>query len=197
MDHQRVSESIARQLAQVWAIHKEPAFVEYLRQTFGCEPREPVRFAGIFSLQVIGGYFFPDLPAGPGPIVERLWLMDDRGFRASSLDEFRAAENLESDNPLVHFEPGSASYELIDSQPWLLVYPQFKFCVRDDRLIYYEQFGFSAGCTKIGKLVVSDRVNIEATRITTKLWQGRLERKLWHAEPSAAEDRDCGGSCDP
>ena len=79
MDHQGVCESVARQLGQVWAIHRTPVFVEYLRRTFGGEPREPVRFAGIFSLLMIGGYFFPDLPAGPGPIVERLWLTDDAG----------------------------------------------------------------------------------------------------------------------
>src|SRR5262249_36580409 len=159
-----ISESIARQLAQVWAIHRAPAFVEYLRQTFGCEPREPVRFAGVFCLRMIGGYFFPDLPAGPGPVVEGLWLAGDTGVRASSMDEFLSAANLESDNPLMVCDPsrasgwrrliGWASQKPIGSQPWLLVYPRFKFCVRGDRLIYQEQFGISAVCTKVGELVV-------------------------------------------
>src|SRR5215204_4055438 len=92
----RISESIARQLAQVWAIHRTPAFVEYLRQTFGCESRKPVRLAGIFSLQMIGGYFLPDLQAGRGPVVERLWLTDDTWFHASSMGELLSVENLES-----------------------------------------------------------------------------------------------------
>src|SRR5690349_14243600 len=127
MEHQVVSESIANQLAHIWAIHRSPAFVEYLLQTFGCEPLKPVGFAGIFSLQMIGGYFYPDLPPGRGPIVERLWLMDDTGFRPSSMDELRSVENLESENPLVVYDPSRASYKLIGSQPWLLAYPRFKF----------------------------------------------------------------------
>ncbi len=175
MDQQFVSDSIAYQLAQVWAIHRTPAFAEYLLKTFGCEPLKPVGFAGIFSLQMIGGYFYPDLPPGTGPVVERLWLTDDRGFRPSSVDELRSVENLESDNPLVVYEPSRASYALIDcSQPWLLVYPRFKFFVRDDKLIYYEQFGFSAGCTKVGRSVMSDRVNIQDVCVTRTIWQGRL-----------------------
>ena len=76
---------------------RTPAFVEYLLQTLGCEPLKPVRFAGIFTLQMIGGYFFRDLPAGPGPVVERLWLTDDAGFRASSMTELLAAENWRGD----------------------------------------------------------------------------------------------------
>jgi len=175
MDHQFVLESIAQQLAHVWAIHRDPAFVEYLLQTFGCEPLKPVRFAGIFSLQMIGGYFFQDLPAGPGPIVERLWLMDDTGFRPCSMDELRSVENLESDNPLVVYDPSRASYKPIRSQPWLLVYPRFKFCVKDDNLIYYEQFGFSAGCTKVGKLFISNHLNIQGVCITRTIWQGYLK----------------------
>jgi len=35
MNHQFVPKSIAHQLAHVWAIHRAPAFVEYLLQTFG------------------------------------------------------------------------------------------------------------------------------------------------------------------
>ena len=176
MDHQIVSESIARQLAHVWAIRRTTAFVDYLLQTFGCEPLEPVGFAGIFSLQMVGGYFFPDLPAGPGPIVERLWLMDDTGFRPSSLDELRSVENLESDNPLVVYDPSRKSYELIaTSQPCLLMYPRLKFCVRDDNLIYYEQFGFFAGCTKVGKLIMGNRLSIENVRTTRTIWQGHLQ----------------------
>jgi len=126
MDHQRLPESIARQLAQVWAIHRTPAFVEYLRQTFGCEPQKPVRFAGIFCLQMIGGYFFPDLPAGPGPVIEGLWLTDETGFGVSSMDAFRLADHptlldgsLESDNPLVVYNQVHARTELISSQPYL------------------------------------------------------------------------------
>jgi hypothetical protein len=183
LDHQRLPESIARQLAQVWAIHRTPAFVEYLRQTFGCEPRKPVRFAGIFCLQMIGGFFFPDLPAGPGPVVEGLWLTDDTGFHASSMGELRSAENLdplqgsvESDNPLVIYNPSRVSYEPISSRPCLFVYPRFLFCVRGDGLIYTESFGNSAWCTKVGKLVVSDRVHAQDTRITTRMWQGQLVR---------------------
>jgi hypothetical protein len=175
MDPQFVPESIARQLAPVWAIHQTPAFVEYLLQTFGCEPLKPVRFAGIFTLQMIGGYFFPDLPAGPGPIVERLWLTDDTGFRPSSLDELLPVGNLESDNPLVVYDPSRASYKPIRSQPWLLVYPRFKFCVRDDTLIYYEQFGFLAGCTKVGKLVISDRISVQDLCVTKTTWQGHFK----------------------
>ena len=184
MDHERVSENVARQLAQVWAIHRTPAFVEYLRQTFGGEPQKPVRFAGIFCLQMIGGYFFPDLPAGPGPVVEGLWLTDDTGFRASSMDELLSADNvdrdnplemnLDSDNPLEVYDPSRGSYEPISSQPYLFIYPRFLFCVRGDRLIYIETFGFFAWCKKVGKLVVKERVQIENTRVTTKLWQGRL-----------------------
>jgi hypothetical protein len=175
MHHEIVSESIARQLAHVWAFRRTPAFVDYLLQTFGCEPLEPVGFAGIFTLQMIGGYFFPDLPAGPGPIVERLWLMDDMGFRPSSLAALRSVENLEGDNPLVVYAPSRASYKPIRSQPWLLVYPRFRFCVRDDTLIYHEEFGFLAGCKKVAKLVISDRVNIEEVRTTWTSWQGHLK----------------------
>jgi hypothetical protein len=175
VDHQFVSESVAHQLAaNVWAIHRASAFVEYLLQTFGCEPLNPVRFAGIFSLQMVGGYFYPDLPPA-APVVERLWLMDDRGFRPSNMDELRSAENLESDNPFVVYNQSHLSYKLINSQPWLLVYPRFKFCVRDDSLIYYEQFGFHAGCTKVGKLVISDQVNIQDVRIIRTIWQGSMK----------------------
>jgi hypothetical protein len=184
LDHQLVSESIARQLAGVWATHRTPAFVEYLRQAFGCEPRQPVRFAGIFSLQMIGGYFFPDLPAGPGPVVEQLWLTDDTGFRASSMRELCATDNLESDNPLVVYDPARRSLEPIGSQPCLHVHPRFMFLVRGDGLIYREMFGFSAGCTKVALLGGSDRVQIRETRITNKLWQGRFV-VMEHAEPSA------------
>ena len=182
MDHQHVCESVACQLAQVWAIHRTPAFVEYLRQTFGGEPREPVRFAGIFSMQMIGGYFYPDLPAGPGPVVERVWLTDDAGFRASSVGELLSVEDrengvaiaLESDNALVVYDPSRVSSEPISSQPCLFVYPKFLFCVRGDGLVYIENFGYSAWCKKVGELVVSDRVQIQNTRIRTKMWQGRL-----------------------
>jgi hypothetical protein len=171
MDHQFVAESIARQLAGVWAIRRTPAFVDYLLQTFGCEPLQPIGFAGIFSLQMVGGYFYPDLPPA-APVVERLWLMDDTGFRPSNMDELRSAENLESDNPLVVYGPSRASYKLINSQPWLLVYPRFKFCVRDDIVTYYEQFGFHAGCSKTGKLVINDRVSIQDACVTKTTWQG-------------------------
>src|SRR5262245_18807465 len=174
MDPQFVAESVARQLAHVWAFHETPAFVDYLLQTFGCEPLKPVRFAGIFSLQMIVGYFFPDLPAGPGPIVERLWLTDDTGFRPSSMNELLPVENLESDNPLVIYDPSRASYKPIRSQPWLFVYPRFKFCVREDELIYLEHFGWPATCTKVGKLVVTDRVNIQHVCTTWTIWQGFL-----------------------
>ncbi len=187
MDPGVVSESIARQLAHVWAIHRTPAFVEYLLQTFGGEPRKPVRFAGIFSLQMIGGYFFPDLPAGPGPVVEGLWLTDDAGFRASSMRELLSAENLE-DNRLEVYNPSRGSYEPISSQPCLFVYLRFLFCVRGDGLIHIENFGFVAWCKKVGKLVVSDQVQIQDTRIKTKMWQGRLVGMEEHAEPPAAAD---------
>ena len=190
MDHQPLSESIARQLAQVWAIHRTPAFVEYLRQTFGGEPRKPVRFAGIFCLQMIGGYFFPDLPAGPGPVVEGMWLTDDTGFRASSMDEMLSAENpahlevcgrrmpssLESDNVLVVYDPAHACDEPISSQPCLFVYPKFLFCVRGDGLVYIENFGYSAWCKKVGKLVVRDRVQIQDTRVTMGMWEAQIPR---------------------
>ena len=171
-----VSESVAHQLASVWAIYRTQGFVEHLLQTYGCEPLKPVKFAGIFTLQMIGGYFYPDLPPGRGPIVERLWLIDDTGFRPSNIEELRSKENLESDNPLVVYDsPPASSYEPIDcSQPWLLVYPRFKFCVRDDRLIYYEQFGFSVASTQVGKLVISDRVNIQDVSVTRTIWQGQL-----------------------
>jgi len=184
LDHQRVCESIARQLAHVWAIHRMPVFVEYLRQTFGGEPRKPVRFAGIFCLQMIGGYFFRDLPAGPGPVVEGLWLTDDTGFRASHMDELLAAEKLESDNPLVVYDPSRGSFEPIGSQPYLFVYPRLLFFVRGDGLIYIENFGYDAWCKKVGKLVVCDRVRIQDTRITTKMWQGRFVEAEQHAEPA-------------
>jgi hypothetical protein len=181
MYHRRLVESIARQLAQVWAIHRTPAFVEYLRQTFGGEPQKPVRFAGIFCLQMIGGYFFPDLFAGPGPVIEGLWLTDETGFGVSSMDSFRLADHptlldgsLESDNPLVVYHPAHARTELISPQPCLFVYPKFLFCVRGDGLIFIENFGYSAWCKKVGELVVSDRVQIQNTRIRTKMWQGRL-----------------------
>jgi hypothetical protein len=175
MDHQFVSESVAHQLAtNVWAVHRASGFVEYLLQTFGSEPLNPVGFAGIFSLQMVGGYFYPDLPTA-GPVVERLWLMDDTGFRPSNMDELRSAENQESDNPFVVYDPSRLSYKLINSQSWLLVYPRFKFCVRDDTLIHYEQFGFHVGCTKVGKLVISDRVNIQDVRITWTIWQGSMK----------------------
>ncbi len=198
----RISESIARQLAQVWTIHRTPAFVEYLRQTFGCEPLKPVRFAGIFSLQMIGGYFFPDLPAGPGPVVERLWLTDDTGFRASSLGELMSVEKLEngfrtaleSDNALVVYDPSRVSSEPISSQPCLFVYPRLLFFVRGDGLIYIENFGYCAWCTKVGKLLVSDRVHAQDTRITKRMWQGQLVGMESHAEQSTAADggRDPG-----
>src|SRR5262245_46903780 len=182
LDQQRVCESVACQLAQVWAIHRTPAFVEYLRQTFGGEPREPVRFAGIFIMQMIGGYFYPDLPAGPGPVVEQVWLTDDTGFRASSMNEYRSVEDrengvviaLESDNMLVVYDPSRACSEPISSQPCLFVYPRFFFFVRGDGLIHIENFGYSAWCKKVGKLVISDRVQIQDTRIRTNMWQGRL-----------------------
>jgi hypothetical protein len=175
MDHQLVCESIAQQLAQVWAVHRTPAFVAYLLETYGCVPRQPVQFAGIFSLQMIGGYLFPDVPAGPGPVIERLWLTDATGFHESNTRELLSAEKLQSDNPLVVYEPSRASYEPIDSHPWLHVYPQFRFCVGGDRLRYHEHFGFCVGCTKHAKLVVSDRVHIQDTRIQFKLWRGRQE----------------------
>ena len=99
--------------------------------------------------------------------------MDDTGFRPSSMDELRSVENLESDNPLVVYDPSRASYELISAQPWLLVYPRFRFFVRDNNLIYHEVFGFRAGCKKVGKLVISDRVNIQDVSVTWTIWQGR------------------------
>jgi len=204
LDHQLVCESVACQLAQVWAIHRTPAFVEYLRQTFGGEPRKPVRFGGIFIMQMIGGYFYPDLPAGPGPVVERVWLTDDTGFRASSVSELLSVEDrengiaiaLESDNVLVVYDPSGVCSEPISSQPCLFVYPRFLFFVRGDGLIYIENFGYSAWCTKVGKLVVSDRVQAQDTRITTRMWQGQLERIEPHAEQSAPADggRDSGSS---
>lgn len=175
MDHQRVCESVACQLAHVWAIHRTPAFVEHLRQTFGCEPQKPVRFAGMFSLQMIGGYFFPDLPAGPGLVIEGLWLTDDTGFHASSMGELLATEeNLESDNPLLVYDPSHVSGEPISSQPCLFVYPRFLFCVRGDELMYIESFGYCAWRRKVGKLVVNDRVRIYDTHVPAKMWQGRL-----------------------
>jgi hypothetical protein len=203
LDHQRLPEGIARQLTQVWATNRTPAFVEYLRQTFGCEPRMPVRFAGIFSLQMIGGYFVPDLPAGPGPVVEGMWLTDDTGFRASSMDEMQSAENpalhkgcdrrilssLESDNPLVVYDLAHARDEPISAQPYLFVYPKYFFCVRGNELIYIENFGYSAWCTKVGKVVLSDRVQIQNTRITKRMWQGHLVGMEEQAEPGDAPDR--------
>ena len=196
MDHQLVCESVACQLAQVWAIHRTPAFVEYLRQTFGGEPREAVRFAGIFSMQKIGGYFYPDLPAGPGPVVERVWLTDDTGFRASSVSELLSVEDrenglaiaLESDNALVVYDPSRVSSEPISSQPCLFVYPRVLFFVRRDELIYIENFGYSAWCRKVGKLVVSDRVYAQDTRITTRMWRGTLVGMESHAEQGATAD---------
>jgi len=175
MDNWLIAENIAKQLTQVWTIHRDPGFVDYLLQTFGCEPLKPVRFSGIFSMQMIGGYFFSDLPAGPGPIVERLWLMDDTGFRESGLDELRPVENVESDNPLVVYEESRVSYNPIRSQPLLLAYPRIKFAVRDDKIIYYEMFGFGAGCSKVGNVVVNDRVIITELGITTTSWQGRFK----------------------
>ena len=174
MDPQAVSESVARQLAQVWAIHRTPAFVEQLLQTYGCEPLKPVRFAGIFSLQMIGGFFFPDLPAGPGPVVERLWLMDDSGFRPANMDELRSVENLASDNPLVVYDSSRASYDLIGPHPRLHAYPRFRFCVRDSSLVYHEEFGFKAGCRKAAKLVISNEVYIQDVCVQWTIWQSRL-----------------------
>lgn len=182
MDQQQICETVACQLAQVWAIHRAAAFVEYLRQTYGCEPQVPVRFAGIFSLQMIGGFFYPDLPAGPGPVVEAMWLTDDTGFRASSMGEMLSVENQEngiaaareSDNALMVHDPSRGSTEPISSQPHLFVYPRVLFCVRDDELIYIENFGYSAWCRKVAKLLVSDRVHVRDTCITTRMWQGKL-----------------------
>jgi hypothetical protein len=172
MNHQFVCENIARQLASVWAIHRDPAFVKYLLQTFGCEPLKPVRFAGIFSIQMIGGYFFPDLPAGPGPVVEGMWLTDDTGFRPSSMKELLPVENLDSENPLVVYDQAHRSYQPIRFQPLLLLYPRFNFCVREDKLIYIEQFGNLAGCKKVGKLVIGDSVSIQDVCVTFTMWQG-------------------------
>jgi hypothetical protein len=175
MDQQSVSEIVARQLARVWEIHRTPAFVDYLLQTFGCEPLRPVQFAGIFSMQMIGGYLFPDLPAGPGPVVEGLWLMDDAGLRPSNMGELRSVADRESDNPLVVFDPSSASYKPIGFQPRLFVYPRIKFCVRKDRIVYCEVFGCFATCTKSGKLVVADQVSIQDVYATATTWQGRYK----------------------
>jgi hypothetical protein len=182
MDHQLLPESIAQQLAQVWAVHRTPEFVEYLRQTFGCEPRKPVRFAGIFCAQMIGGFLYPDLPAGPGPVIEGLWLTDDKGFRASSLDELLPAEKLESDNLLEVYDPSRGTCEPISSQPYLHTYARYLFCVRGDGLMYIEDFGYFAWCKKVGKLVVSDRAPIQDTRIATKVWQGRCVEVDQHAD---------------
>ena len=182
MDHLSVAESIARQLAHIWTIHRTPAFVDYLRQTFGCEPLEPVKFAGYFSVQMQGRYFFPDFPAGPGPVIEAVWLMDDTGFRPSNLAEWLPVVELESDNPLVVYAPSRwprwlkrASWKPIGLQPYLCVYPCFRFSVWDNKIIYYEQYGVFAGCSKVGKLVISDRVAIQDVCMTTTTWQGRYQ----------------------
>lgn len=190
MDHQLVCESVACRLAQVWAIHRNPAFVEYLHQTFGGEPQKPVRFAGIFTLQMIGGYFFRDLPAGPGPVVEQVWLTDDTGFRASSMGELLSVEErtngfataLESDNALVVHDPTRGSSEPIGSQPHLFVYPRILFHVGGDTLTYIENFGYSAWCKKVGKLVVGERVRTQDVRIATRMWRGQLVEMKAHAE---------------
>jgi hypothetical protein len=87
----------------------------------------------------------------------------------------RSVENLESDNPLVIFDPSHASYKMINSQPWLLAYPRFKFFIREDTVIYNEQFGFFAGCTKIGRLAINDSVIIQDVCLTTTTWQGRYK----------------------
>ena len=60
--------------------------------------------------------------------------------------------------------------------------PRFLFFVRGDGLIYIENFGYAAWCMKVGKLVASDRVEIQDTRITTRMWQGRLVRMELHDE---------------
>ena len=153
---------------------------------------------------MIGGYFYPDLPAGPAPVVERVWLTDDTGFRASSVDELLSVEDrenglaiaLESDNALVFYDPSRVSSEPISSQPRLFVYPRALFFVRGDGLIYIENFGYSAWCKKVGKLVVSDRVHLQDTRTTTKMWQGRCVEAGQHAElgPAADGGRDPGSS---
>ena len=85
------------------------------------------------------------------------------------------------------FGAGSrVSDEPISSQPYLHVYPRFFFLVRGNGLIYREAFGFFAWCRKIGKLVVSDRVHMQDTRITTRMWQGQLVGTESHAGQNTA-----------
>jgi hypothetical protein len=91
------------------------------------------------------------------------------------MGELLAAEpNLESDNPLLIYDPPRVSSEPISSQPCLFVYPRLMFCANGDRLIYIENYGYFAWCKKVGKLVVSDRVQIQETRIETGMRQGQL-----------------------
>ncbi len=44
-----------------------------------------------------------------------------------------------------------------------------------------ESFGYSAWCRKVGKLVVSDQVHVQDTRIATRMWRGKLVGMESHA----------------
>jgi hypothetical protein len=170
MDPQSVAEGIARQLARVWAIHRDPAFVDYLRQSFGCEPLMPVAFSGVFVVQVEVAYFFPDSPRD-GPMVERVWLTDDAGFRLSSLGELQSAQSLQSDNPLVIYDPSHTRYQRA-SRVYTCLHEsaRFRFAFKDDNLAYHEDYGHMAVCRKVGKLVVGDGVNIQNVRTEWTAW---------------------------
>ena len=179
MDPQSVAECIARHLTQGWALHRTPAFIDYLLQNFGCEPLEPVRFAGFVVAQMNAGRFFPDYPDRLGPFFERTWLMDDAGFRAISVDEWLSVEGLESNNPLVVYAPSRwprwlkrATCKPIGLQPYLRVYPSFMFGVMEDKIKYYEQYGVFAGCGKFGKIVVGKGVIIQDVGVEYTSWQG-------------------------
>jgi hypothetical protein len=95
---------------------------------------------------------------------------------------------LESDNALVVYDPSRVSSEPISSQPCLFVYPRVLFFVRGDGLIYIENFGYSAWCKKVARLVYSDRVHVQDTCIASRMWQGKLVGTESHAEPGAAAD---------
>lgn len=142
--------AIAEMLAEVWKLHKEDGFLNYITIVCGCSTPDPPIFNRIYIAQAEDGDIRKDI------LVSTLkwWQVDDLGLR-------------ETPRPPLSNDPYVPT-ERLDSDGFYYIAPMMRFFNQGDEILIEEIYGPHIFARKMARLVWQDNgLRLTAVRIIT------------------------------
>lgn len=135
MDEGELSDAIACSLAWVYALHRDPSFLDYLSLTYS----ESLAELPVFEKLCLAEAEYGDAKTGViGGIIKRWWLTDQEGCRSvpyGDLPPFTAEFNAAEGTEQVFYR-----------------FPLIKFLREEMTVTFGEAFGPRLACRKVGRV---------------------------------------------